>query len=742
MTFEELSRYAESSLNIIGPQATAQAHLYQQSLAGTLYVIPDDAQALMMFSGQQYTLTAGDFAEIQESLAKRGGGNALEGYAANGYYSANDGTLAYVAENINDDKIFSHEQGHAIDQALGNFSESDVWKEAVGRELENRKFDPDRSAYALSILPESRTLSQHTSTYSVAETAKEAFAEMTNHYFAVFAQNSGDMEKVNEQLSKAYPDLWPVYKDEVLPRVADLAAQARAKAQTTLDDSIKIKEEFAKEMGMPFDHEAEAEKIRTMIIGSPAGMDAVLAESYELSRFSDKAESIKQILDKREEITELKGQQFDRAQALSEEFQSFKAERKNSSLLAADLEKLDTELTDLKKMGGDVARLTHLDDGIVVMRSPGGYQIRVNPEEGVPDEIRLTNVQEKLAAIGVKVDLDHISDLTGDGGGKLTIPNRDMPLEILQARQAAAPSDAVAELIRRSSTTAVADVADAALAPVRVEAAIAEEAGGWVNLFRKMPWIGPAAAAAAAPIIVLATGGSAAEAAESAVPGMTATEEGRPLEAGAQIATGLVDGAAVVVAITGATAAAPALTVAATVVAIGNEAGRPLLRLAGLDVDPSLGEQAVTALYEGISHANQQQLARLQTEMSAGELKAALLDEKSPIHEVMSHNFAVEYGVKIARIKKANDGELPARLPDELQSEEAYVAARMSDTITPLSQTAAMTPTGVEKSKIDQALADLKTCITGGDEVGEHSGACHTRSQAMVEQQRAAASPA
>lgn len=143
---------------------------------------------------------------------------------------------------IHSELTLRHEKGHRIDHILAArvagtgripkdlryFSTLPEWTEPAIYELERSQRKsyfgnpPDASLYAGS-----KRLVEHLShpryqgkpSTRQHHIAVESFAEMTAHYTTLYDMYDGNTNRVDRTLSKAYPELWPVYRDTVLPRI-------------------------------------------------------------------------------------------------------------------------------------------------------------------------------------------------------------------------------------------------------------------------------------------------------------------------------------------------------------------------------------------------------------------------------------------------------------------------------------------------------------------------------------------
>lgn len=147
---------------------------------------------------------------------------------------------------------------------------------------------------------------------------------------------------------------------------------------------------------------------------------------------------------------------------------------------------------------------------------------------------------------------------------------------------------------------------------------------------------------------------------------------------------------------TGVGAVVPGLIAGAAFV--GNEVARPIARLAGLDMDPSLGEMAARSAATQIDEAGKRVAARKTEEYTGAELRDGLLDKKSVIYAHFAGEALKQYDKTLAQLKADNDGELPSMLPASLRNRDAYIAARIDETLRLKTGPAAMdAPTGVKR---------------------------------------------
>ena len=192
----------------------------------------------------------------------------------------------------NPDATFRHEHGHRIDKILGSdfvgvaiidpsahfISRDPEWSDAVTAQLANRapaqflstaqrkkgvRFGwarPDEDLY-----PGSRTLERHLSyNYTPKEQPCEAFAEMSVHYTSLYDLYKGDEARIDRRLTQAYPVLWPLYRDRMLPLVETRAIEVLNRIEDIKHSTVQYASDTAHARGEPYDPHKTYAALRTV----------------------------------------------------------------------------------------------------------------------------------------------------------------------------------------------------------------------------------------------------------------------------------------------------------------------------------------------------------------------------------------------------------------------------------------------------------------------------------------------
>ena len=145
-----------------------------------------------------------------------------------------------------------------------------------------------------------------------------------------------------------------------------------------------------------------------------------------------------------------------------------------------------------------------------------------------------------------------------------------------------------------------------------------------------------------------------------------------------------------------------------TIVGVGtlafNEVARPIARLAGQDVDPSIGEMAARSAVVELDAAGKRVEQRKAAEYTGAELRDGLLNHESVIYAHFAGEVSKQYDATIAKLIADNDGKLPSTLPPSLRNRDAYITARIDETLRLKTGSAAMdAPTGVKRLSLPAA---------------------------------------
>lgn len=81
----------------------------------------------------------------------------------------------------------------------------------------------------------------------------ESFAEMSAHYAALYKTTAGNLSKMNRKLSRAYPTLWPAYRDHMLPLVEEEALRLLNEVQKAKRQVVYYEHQIAGRLGREID---------------------------------------------------------------------------------------------------------------------------------------------------------------------------------------------------------------------------------------------------------------------------------------------------------------------------------------------------------------------------------------------------------------------------------------------------------------------------------------------------------
>lgn len=200
-----------------------------------------------------------------------------------------------------------HEKGHRIDHILATrvagtgqipkdlhyFSTLPQWVEPALYELEREQrkgyfgTTPDATLYTgVKRLIEHLSHPRYQGSPATRQhhIAVESFAEMTVHYTTLYDVYNGDAERIDRKLSKAYPELWPVYRDEVLPRIEHEAVLLHNEMAEYKSTIASLEEDIARMHGDPFNaHEMEQYLRELELQGGIAELRRELSRAKELS---------------------------------------------------------------------------------------------------------------------------------------------------------------------------------------------------------------------------------------------------------------------------------------------------------------------------------------------------------------------------------------------------------------------------------------------------------------------------
>lgn len=277
-TRAEIDAYVEKNLKLAGEAAQADAVNIRRNSADMIERLPPEKQTQLI--ERQTTIIAADNQKINEINKEMGAADA----EVNGsHYGQNLGSDHKVQRHFNEasrgpinhpimldieqdptklERAFRHEVGHNEDYGLnrrhnqaGNYNseKNQRWNEATQREFNNqRNVDPRGSAEPLYSGAE--PLNRHVAKYPTqAERSLEAYAEMSTHHSALHADHGGNQEAINKILEKKYPELWPIYRDEMLPQVRADANELEQARTRKIETYVQNSRELSHETGQAFD---------------------------------------------------------------------------------------------------------------------------------------------------------------------------------------------------------------------------------------------------------------------------------------------------------------------------------------------------------------------------------------------------------------------------------------------------------------------------------------------------------
>lgn len=179
------------------------------------------------------------------------------GFFVSGYNKTLDATNAIVWHATVDresTRRMVHELGHYCGELIAKnyvaltgaqpweaplqLSQLPWWREALDQQLKQPIYDAE--LYENRSAPSFKTILEK---YHPNYRAEEAFAEISGHYSMLMMDAQGDKTQVDGILSHAYPILWPVFRDRVIPLGEALAEtlkpQRREKAPEPMVASVR-----------------------------------------------------------------------------------------------------------------------------------------------------------------------------------------------------------------------------------------------------------------------------------------------------------------------------------------------------------------------------------------------------------------------------------------------------------------------------------------------------------------------
>lgn len=319
-TEQELESYLEDYLWIMGDGSDSEGDAaVREQFIYVFNTLPDNFQTLLIGS-RQVNITGNDEA-IQELYRK----SSDKESQVNGFFqpgkltaefkkSANDAVVwKYEARGRSGDVTARHETGHRADYVIGiqhcgyqgYWSDySETWNAALYKEISHQQSVVNgangtglKSLLPQRLIPDAgpdaplyyghRELLEHLSYYdNEASHSREAFAEMSNHHLNLIAMHEGDEEFVDQLLSKKYPHLWPVYRDEFIPLVNEYADDLLFDEQRFLKDYVASSAKLRELMGRGADQEKDIEEGRRIYV-SQRRDDALSGLNELIRKFSD-----------------------------------------------------------------------------------------------------------------------------------------------------------------------------------------------------------------------------------------------------------------------------------------------------------------------------------------------------------------------------------------------------------------------------------------------------------------------
>lgn len=167
------------------------------------------------------------------------------------------------------DTNFLHEQGHHIDyilavrhaghgtlaKGLPYISYCPEWRQAVQHQLGDTGMIAsirDRRLY-----PGVGSLAKYLSRLCYQgndrddHLARESFAELSSHYMALYHLHHGNGPKIDGKLTRAYPVLWPAYRNNMLPMAEKEALHLLNGIQQAKSQIMYYEQNIAKRLGQP-----------------------------------------------------------------------------------------------------------------------------------------------------------------------------------------------------------------------------------------------------------------------------------------------------------------------------------------------------------------------------------------------------------------------------------------------------------------------------------------------------------
>lgn len=107
---------------------------------------------------------------------------------------------------------------------------------------------------------------------------REAFAEMYTHRTSLYELYDGNEARVDRTLKKLYPELWPVYRDEIMPLMTEEAKSLIQKRDANIKSYIETQAKIAEILEQPFDDVDLADKARVAVLDREFQLDLTEAK--------------------------------------------------------------------------------------------------------------------------------------------------------------------------------------------------------------------------------------------------------------------------------------------------------------------------------------------------------------------------------------------------------------------------------------------------------------------------------
>lgn len=299
-TREEIEEFVANNLEIIGEYDAQEVERIRYNFADTIALLPAVHQSILIET-QRQNIT-GDYQRVQQLYKdKQGTMDAVNGFfspgafgkqqSLTGHFNCRVVTNMPVPEDLQgkdvivwsdnargeDGRITArHEHGHRVDYLIGrNKYWSDThqgWRDAVFRQIKTEKLKVEginkktpltwlqKQVMEVSgpLYEHARELLEHLNLYESDESyAREAMAEISNHHYSLYALYEGNEEKVDEIMSRKYPELWPIYRDEYMPAAQEYSDRLQNTRHEAIDNFMFKRVSMCKLSGEELD-ETEA----------------------------------------------------------------------------------------------------------------------------------------------------------------------------------------------------------------------------------------------------------------------------------------------------------------------------------------------------------------------------------------------------------------------------------------------------------------------------------------------------